>query len=169
MYIESLTDSFITLYKFVFFQTGCFVSFVRRRKKTNIRAMTNSTLKLIDRVERQGSPTTGSQRCSQRYGLIRTTTFFPSGARPKGSPGRLSCSPPFSSRSMRSSPIRYDSPSGSPTNIFYAGAKFSEPPSPASLPQPPSHWMDLLDTCHSSGHSFSSINDHLQMFLNVQA
>lgn len=131
--------------------------------------MTNSTPKLNDRVERQGSPSTGGKRCSQRSGLIKTTTFFPSGARPKGSPGRLSCSPPFSSKSMRSSPVRYESPRSSPTNSFYAGAKFSEPPSPASLPKPPSHWMSLMDTCHQSGNSFNNINDHLKMLLNVQA
>lgn len=137
--------------------------------------MTNSTPKLNDKVERQGSPSTGGKRNSQRCGLIKTTIIFPSGGgRSKGSPGRLSCSPPFSSRNnynnnlMRTSPTKTESPRGSPTNSFYAGAKFSEPPSPASLPKPPSHWMSIMDTCQHSGRSYN-INDHLKMLLNVQA
>uniref|UniRef100_A0A8D9AS63 Proline-rich nuclear receptor coactivator 2 n=1 Tax=Cacopsylla melanoneura TaxID=428564 RepID=A0A8D9AS63_9HEMI len=72
-------------------------------------------------------------------------------------------SPNFPSLSNRSSPIKMSSPvninrpsrdshsqSPSPTlGIYYAGARFSEPPAPQSLPQPPSSWT-FFNTCPPS-------------------
>lgn len=79
----------------------------------------------------------------------------------------------------RTSPSKERSPSSSPTlGTFYAGAKFSEPPSPTALPKPPSRWTATF--CMSSGGAFPlilggrvdkcrEISSHLKMLLNVQA
>ncbi|KAG7200841.1 hypothetical protein KM043_003209 [Ampulex compressa] len=133
--------------------------------------MTNSAPKLKNKVERQGSPNIGVDRHQQRGSGIKSSTFSYSGGRHgRNSTGRLSCSPHCSSKSTRNSPLRYDSPRGSPTNSFYAGAKFSEPPSPASLPKPPSHWTTrLMTSCQQQSDRSCDISNHLKMVLNVQA
>ncbi|KAK1135441.1 hypothetical protein QLX08_006103 [Tetragonisca angustula] len=137
--------------------------------------MTNSVPKLKNKVDRQGSPNVGVERYHHRSSAIKSSTFFYNGGRSHGksSTGRLSCSPHNSSKGARNSPLRCDSPlrysRGSPTNSFYAGAKFSEPPSPASLPKPPSHWTTrLMSSCQQSDRS-CDISNHLKMILNVQA
>ncbi|OAD59889.1 Proline-rich nuclear receptor coactivator 2 [Eufriesea mexicana] len=121
---------------------------------------------------RQDSPNGGVERHHQRSSAIKSSTFFHNSGRSHGknSSGRLSCSPQGSSKSSRNSPLRYDSPRGSPTSNFYAGAKFSEPPSPASLPKPPSHWTTRLtmSSCQQSDR-ICDISNHLKMILNVQA
>lgn len=78
----------------------------------------------------------------------------------------------------RASPSKKEIPRVYPIfGAFYAGAKFSEPPSPTALPKPPSHWTATLymsssgalplflssrvDKCHELSH--------LKMLLNVPA
>ncbi|XP_014486775.1 PREDICTED: proline-rich nuclear receptor coactivator 2-like [Dinoponera quadriceps] len=140
--------------------------------------MTNSTPKLNNKVEQQASPNVvGAERhqrhCHRYHRSSKSSPFFHSGGRHvrTNSGGRLSCSPQHSpSKSTRNSPLRGEcSPrNGSPTNnSFYAGAKFSEPPSPASLPKPPSHWVTrLMNGCHQS---VQDISRHLTMVLQIQA
>lgn len=136
--------------------------------------MTNSTPKMSDKIERQGSPNAGGKK-HQRNNSIKSSTYFQSGNRHSRNSGRSSCSPPCPSKNNNSrvSPVRqsYDgSPRGSPTSSFYAGAKFSEPPSPASLPKPPSHWTTrLISTCSKQSDHCRDISNHLKMILNVQA
>ncbi|XP_026672565.1 proline-rich nuclear receptor coactivator 2 A [Ceratina calcarata] len=142
--------------------------------------MTNSVPKLNNKVGRQGSPNVGVERHHHRSSAIKSSTFFSNcnnNANTNGrsshgrssTGGRSSCSPQGSSKGSRNSPLRYEySPRGSPTNSFYAGAKFSEPPSPASLPKPPSHWTArLMIGCQQSNRSCDISN--LKMILNVQA
>lgn len=78
----------------------------------------------------------------------------------------------------RASPSKEGSLRLSPTlGTFYAGAKFSEPPSPTALPKPPSHWTATLYMSSSGALPLflSSRMDkcheirHLKMLLNVPA
>ncbi|PSN35679.1 hypothetical protein C0J52_21764 [Blattella germanica] len=80
---------------------------------------------------------------------------------------------------LRASPSKEGSPRTSPTlGVFYAGAKFSEPPSPTALPKPPTRWTSCLYM--ASGGSFPlispqrpekcrEISNQLKMLLNVSA
>lgn len=134
--------------------------------------MTNSVPKLNNKVERHGSPNVGVER-HHRSSAINSSTFFHNDGTSysRNSTGRLNCSPRYSSKSTRNSLLRNNeySPRGSPTNSFYAGAKFSDPPSPASLPKPPSHWTTRLMTSCQQADRSCDIPNYLKMILNVQA
>jgi len=76
-----------------------------------------------------------------------------------GSPRSVQSGSPRS-MSSKSSPNRA---SPSSNGLFYAGAKFSEAPSAASLPKPPSHWTS------SHKDQFQEMSNHLKTLLNIRA
>lgn len=60
-------------------------------------------------------------------------------------------------------------PRSSPSlGCHYAGAKFSEPPSPDALPKPPMHWAPH-GSPHGGRDQFFEISQQLKMMLKVQA
>lgn len=77
------------------------------------------------------------------------------------------------------SPSKERSPRTSPTlGIFYAGAKFSEPPPPAALPKPPMHWASRIYSTNGGPFSIITsdradksrdISNQLKLLLNVSA
>lgn len=91
-------------------------------------------------------------------------------------PIKLPRESPHSNRSLsnRSSPIKIINPtnhksreslslSPSPTNgLFYAGARFSEPPAPQFLPKPPTAWT-FSHGCHPFNETHT-----LRMLLKVE-
>lgn len=59
----------------------------------------------------------------------------------------------------------------SPSSPGYAGAKFSEAPSPKVLPKPPNHWVDtssFLSSSCSSASPYREMTDALKGLLKVQ-
>lgn len=75
--------------------------------------------------------------------------------------------------SPRASPSKEGSLRSSPTiGGHYAGAKFSEPPAPTSLPKPPLHWTSLMSgplNIRERVDQSHDITHQLKILLNVQA
>ncbi|XP_050297194.1 proline-rich nuclear receptor coactivator 2-like [Anthonomus grandis grandis] len=97
----------------------------------------------------------------------------PSPSSQGGSPLRLS--------PVRRSPSRSPSPRSSPGLIagFYAGCKFTEPPSASALPLPPEHWMEskksvispfqVINYPSAANQCHHDFTQQLKLLLKVQA
>jgi proline-rich nuclear receptor coactivator 2 len=88
------------------------------------------------------------------------------GATPPNAP----ITPSRKNNNQRASP-RPTSPPKSPSSMCaYAGAKFSDPPSPKVLPKPPIHWVSSSDNgFEMQGHHFLEMTSVLKNMLKVQA
>lgn len=73
-------------------------------------------------------------------------------------------SPNVQARSVSRSPIDNNA------SLAYAGARFSDPPSPKVLPKPPSHWFSFEDIpTVAPNKACSEMTNVLKLMLNVQA
>lgn len=138
---------------------------------TKARGIQNSGLRRRPQSSSTGNPLTdvsivkGTSTPSRLKSVPAQPIAIPDsscGARRRhGSPRSLHSASPqsHSYSSSKSSPTRA-SPSA---NGFYAGAKFSEAPSAACLPKPPSHWTTF---CHDP---FQAQSNQLKLLLKIQA
>lgn len=98
---------------------------------------------------------------------------------------------PFNKQqTQRNSPSRVSPTAKSSPTMFlnggagaYAGAKFSEPPEPNTLPKPPTHWMNSVEQSITGNNSFelanvplilggkccAEISNQIKILLNMQA
>lgn len=90
---------------------------------------------------------------------MQSNVLYPKGAvKPVSPPTAKGRSPTFAKSASSSPP---------PGANNYAGPKFSEPPSPAALPQPPTHWVAPLPDV--SNEVCLQMTNQLKMLLKVNA
>ncbi|KAK2144075.1 hypothetical protein LSH36_788g02013 [Paralvinella palmiformis] len=113
---------------------------------------------------RDGNKSTGSSPTKQYYGLTeRTNSAYGASWSSSGTRSR-SYTPP-----SREQLDARRSPSVSPVpNLAYAGARFSEPPSPKVLPKPPTHWFVAGEKPAQSLSSCVEMTNALKGMLKVQ-
>ena len=74
---------------------------------------------------------------------------------------------PYGAR--KSSPVPIPAQSSKATaGSPFAGAKFSDPPSPKSLPKPPDHWVETAVWANDSHNFHDQIAAQLKTLLKVQ-
>lgn len=144
------------------------------------------------RNRRNSARTVGESRCSPQSDSETMDT----GSSPASSPISIarSCSVVLNEHLCARSPVHHysssvpsistlvetpkmnRSSSKSPTGLAYAGARFSDAPSPKSLPKPPMHWMDSTEflfvtppSCsQEAALSCTEMTDALKGLLKVQ-
>ncbi|XP_046384925.1 proline-rich nuclear receptor coactivator 2 [Ischnura elegans] len=115
------------------------------------------------------SPPKGKQRNAELQCVTERKNMQPS---LDGTFLGLSTSPRQGSPKLkqRESPSKEGSPRVSPTlGGFYAGAKFSDPPSPAALPKPPSHWTTCAHMPPGRSEKCVDMSNRLKFLLKVHA
>ncbi|KAE8751784.1 hypothetical protein FOCC_FOCC001633 [Frankliniella occidentalis] len=136
-------------------------------KKGHVRVIKNSNLG-------QGQAGCRSMASSPTKSCSSPESFVASGSVKKGKRSHdfspLSVSPTArNSAFWGSMSPKNITPRSSPSlGCNYAGAKFSEPPSPDTLPKPPTHW-NMTQLSPRNKDQYLEISQQLMMLLKVQA
>ncbi|KAK3925077.1 Proline-rich nuclear receptor coactivator 2 [Frankliniella fusca] len=138
-------------------------------KKGHVRVIKNSTM---GQGPGQGQSGCRSLASSPTKSCSSPESFVASGSVKKGKRSNdfspLSMSPTSRNSAFwgGTSPKNITPRSSPSLGCHYAGAKFSEPPSPDTLPKPPTHWNM---TQFSPKDQYLEISQQLKMLLKVQA